>query len=133
MLTPLARFGFAIPSAAPAKIRARRGTPLAEYSALLTLVDEIATLRSPEKLGRIPTAVYLDPDDELVSDGGVLDWMKRNGLKLWVPMEFKDRAAEGRTYSHLMVLEESLGSVAWTQLTHEIVAHFDQRELTAGS
>ncbi|MCL1587396.1 MAG: lysophospholipase [Actinomycetia bacterium] len=125
-LTPLGRFNIALPSAAPKAIRARRGTPLSEYAAMLELVDKVDTLRHPEKLGQIPTAIYLDPDDELVGYAGVLDWIHRNGLEKWSPRGFKGRDPEGRTYSHLMVLEKSLGSVAWTELTQYIVAHFKE-------
>jgi hypothetical protein len=123
-LTPLGRFNLALPSAAPKEIRARRGTPLSEYAAMLELGGEVDTLRHPEKLGQIPTVVYLDPDDELVGYAGVLDWIHRNGLGMWSTKGFKDRDPEGRTYSHLMVLEKSLGLVAWTELTQSIVAHF---------
>jgi hypothetical protein len=125
-LTPLSRFRIVLPSAAPKEIRARRGTPLSEYAAMLELVAEVKTLTHPEKLDQIPTAVYLDPDDELVGYAGVLDWIRRNGLGRWSPRGFKDRDPEGRTYSHLMVLETSLGSVAWTELTQYIVTHFKQ-------
>jgi hypothetical protein len=125
-LTPLGRFNIALPSAAPKAIRARRGTPLSEYAAMLELVGEVDTLGHAGKLGQIPTAVYLDPDDELVGYGGVLDWINRNGLEMWSPRGFKDRDPEGRTYSHLMVLEKSLGPLAWTELTEYIVAHFTQ-------
>jgi hypothetical protein len=62
-----------------------------------------------------------------VSYAGVLDWISHNDLEMWTPQGFKDRAPEGRTYSHLMVLEDSLGPVAWTELTGDIVAHFKQR------
>jgi len=125
-LTPLSGLGIALPSAAPVEIRARRGTPLSEYAAMLHLVRDVRTLDRPRKIGQIPTTVYLDPDDELVSYAGVLDWIDRNDLEKWTHKGFKDRAPERRTYSHLMVLEESLGSVAWTELTRDIVAHFKQ-------
>jgi hypothetical protein len=93
---------------------------------MLELVGEVDTLRHPEKLGQIPTAIYLDPDDELVGYAGVLDWIHRNGLEMWSPRGFKDRDPEGRTYSHLMVLETSLGPLAWTELTEYIVAYFTE-------
>jgi len=125
-LTPLGRFSIALPSAAPKEIRARRGTPLSEYAAMLEMVGEVDALTLPDKLGRIPTVVYLDPDDELVGYAGVLDWIHRNGLEMWSPRGFKDRDPEGRTYSHLMVLEPSLGPLAWTELTEYIVAHFKE-------
>ncbi len=125
-LTPLARFGFALPSAAPAKIRARRGTPLAEYAAMFEVIQHVGTLDRREKLGRIRATVYLDPDDELVRYAGVLDWIQQNDLSSWTSRVFHDRAPEGRTYSHLMVVEESLGPVAWAELTQYIVSFFQE-------
>lgn len=124
-LMPLARFGWSLPSAAPKDIRIRPGTPLVEYKAVLNMRDEVHTLAKPESLNRIPTLVYMDEGDELVSRSGVLEWIERNRLTHWTERELEDRNPEGRTYSHLMVVESALGHSAWQALTGEIVSHFD--------
>lgn len=125
-LTPLARFGVVLPSAAPADVRARRGTPLAEYAAMLNQAEAVRTLERREELGSIGTRIIMDRKDELVNYEGVAAWVRRNRLSSWTVEELKDRAPEGRTYKHLMVLERSLGRLAWTQLTKDIVAHFER-------
>jgi hypothetical protein len=127
LLTPLARFGVVLPSAAPKEVRARSGTPLSEYAGMLRLVDKVQVLENRERLGGIRTRVFLDVDDELVRYQGVLDWLGQNRLNSWRAEEVPDRAPDGFTYSHLMVVEKSLGQTAWMELTQEIVAHFKAR------
>ena len=123
-LTPLARFGIVLPSAAPREVRARWGTPLSEYAAMLELADALRTLHRKDKLRGIPTEIVLDPDDELVSYAGVLAWLERQQLEEWTAHRLQDRAPTGRTYAHLMVLEASLGSLAWANMTERVINHF---------
>lgn len=123
LLTPLARFELALPSAAPREVRARRATPLKEYAAMLDISKDVRTLRNPDVLGAIPTEVILDPDDELVSYAGVLSWLRTQKLGSWTGYRLHGRQPEGRTYAHLMVLEKSLGSSAWLTLTERIIKH----------
>ncbi len=123
-LTPLARFGIALPSAAPVEVRARRGTPLMEYAAMLQMLNQIQSLAEQEKLDQIQTLVVLDKNDELVSYEGVMDWLDQNNLTHWSPKQLVDRAPESRTYAHLMVIEKALGRPAWETLTRDILAQF---------
>ena len=125
-LTPLRRLGAVLPSAAPRAVRARRGTPLAEYAALLETIAAVEHLSHAEDLAAVPTRVVLDERDELVSLPGVARWMHANGLRSWTVEPLADRRSAGRTYKHLIVLKDAIGSTAWTRLTGAIVAHFAQ-------
>ena len=122
-LTPLAQFGLVLPSAAPREVRARWGTPLKEYVAMLEISKDVQTLRNADELEAIPTEIVLDPDDELVSYSGVLSWLEAQHLDTWTSYRLPERQPEGRTYAHLMVLEKSLGSSTWLTLTERIIKH----------
>jgi hypothetical protein len=112
-----------LPSAAPREVRARGGTPLAEYAALLELVDAVQTLERAD-IGTIPTAALVDPRDELVSAAGVRAWARRNDLGPWRVEELTGRSPEGRTYRHLIVSEQALGQAAWAQVTGVVRSSF---------
>lgn len=122
LLTPLARTGAALPSAAPAHVRARTRTPFAEYAALLELFGRARTLSDPHRLGAVPTTVVLDRGDELVSHRGVLAWLAHNGLTGWTTTTVTGRVRPRRTSPHLLVVEEALGARAWQQLADDVVA-----------
>ena len=124
-LTPLAQVGAVLPSAAPRHVRARWGTPLSEYAAMLSLADGLQTLDSRQKLSAIPTSVVLDRGDELVSFEGVEDWMLRNDLRAWQLQDLRDRVSPRRTYRHLIVTRAAIGPRAWDRLTDDILRHFD--------
>jgi pimeloyl-ACP methyl ester carboxylesterase len=125
LLTPLARLGLALPSVAPAEIRARRGTPLAEYAAMFGLVDAVQTLDDHENIRNIQTRVFLDAEDKMVRYAGVLDWIATNRLA-WVAETLRRRLPTARPYRHLMISETSLGRPAWEDLTADIVTHFTE-------
>lgn len=126
-LVPLSRVGAVLPSAAPAAVRARRGTPLAEYAAMLELADAVQTLERRQELRLLPTSIALDEDDELVSCEGVRGWMARNGLDSWTLAGFPDRQPRRRTYKHLAISEDALGRPAWGRLIEDIAARFASR------
>lgn len=125
LLTPLAPLGGVLPSAAPRQVRARWGTPLAEYAAMLSLVQRLHTVEERQKLSRIPTSVVLDRRDELVSRDGLSAWIRRNGLHAWQVHELGQRDAPRRLPRHLIVSRGALGPRAWDELTGEVVRHFD--------
>lgn len=127
LLTPLARFGVSLPSAAPKDVRIRSGTPLVEYKALLNMHDAVHNLSNAATLNQTKTLVIVDEDDELVNRSGVLEWINRNELTAWNATELINRHPEKRTYSHLMVIERALGHAAWQSMTDEIISHFRNR------
>jgi len=122
-LTPLGGLGLALPSLAPARVRARSGTPVVEYAALLRLVDDVRLGGQARRLGRVPTRVVLSSADELVSRRGVRAWIERNRLGAWT-VESLDVDPPGRTSRHLMVSRASVGDAAWRALTEALVDQF---------
>ncbi len=124
ILTPLARWGTVLPSAAPRKYRARWGTPLSEYAAMLKLSDSMQTLSRKAKLRAIPTEILIVSDDELVSYAGVVDWLEHQELQSWTVHQVEGRALRRGAYAHMMVLEEALGRDTWLRMTDRIVQHY---------
>ena len=124
-LTPLARVGITLPSAAPANVRARRGTPLSEYAALLQLNRSVRFIDRNSTIGRTQLLAILDRKDELVSYNGVLEWQRRNGLDCVEIETINHRESDRRTYAHLLVLESALGARAWQGLVAAILRHFE--------
>lgn len=127
VLTPLRRLGAVLPSVAPAAVRARRGTPLSEYAAMLEINDAVQALGNSKKLDGIQAKIVLDRRDELVSFEGVSKWLDNNELNSWSLEEMVDRASVGHTYRHLIVREEAVGHLAWARLTQSILAQFSKR------
>lgn len=125
-LTPLARLGAVLPSAAPRHVRARWGTPIAEYAAMLSLVERLHTIEERQKLSQIATSVVLDRRDELVSCAGVRAWIRRNGLHAWRLRELRDRDSRRHIPKHLIVTRSAIGPRAWDHLTDDVVRHFGQ-------
>lgn len=125
LLTPLVPLGAVLPSAAPREVRQRWGTPVAEYAAMLSLVQRLHTVEEGQKLSRIPTSVVLDHRDELVSREGVRAWIRRNGLHSWQVHVLGRRDSPRRLPRHLIVSRRALGPRAWERLTGEVVRHFD--------
>lgn len=123
LLTPLARTGLALPSAAPAGVRARRMTPLSEYAALLRTADGLRQLRDPAALDRARALVLLDRADELVDHDGVREWVRANGLRSWTVTTLPPRRPTRPGSGHLVVSPRWAGAPTWTALTRAVVAH----------
>lgn len=71
-----------VPSFAPRAIRSHPGTSVAAYSALFGLETSLDVVPVPERL-KLPTLVFMDPDDELVSQTRLERWIHQNGLEAW--------------------------------------------------
>lgn len=127
-LAPLSGLGLALPSLAPEETRARSATPLAEYEAMLKMLDAVQRLESAENLRRIPTKIFLSPQDELVSYDGVASWVETNGLRTWSLEALDVQPLHHRAYKHLVVSRQSLGNASWRGLAKAIVRHFESPE-----
>lgn len=121
----LGRMRVSVPSAAPRKIRARRGTPIREYSALSSIVSTLSKVQHSDRLNAIHTVIFLDRGDEVVDYTGVIEWLQRNRLESWNVKEIGHREAVDGSYAHFLLAEEALGISAWTNLTEAVVSHFE--------
>ncbi len=121
---PLGRFGLILPSAAPRSVRARWGTPVAEFGALLKLIDGVQDLTANLAFNDLPTLVLTSKKDELVSNPGLRSWIKDNELDKWSMVQIKKDPPSRRSYAHLMVTQNSLGPKNWSTLTRLTLDHF---------
>ena len=111
-----------IPSRSPRQYRANHGTPVSAYIALLDAVDHFKRFVS-NKLN-IPTAVFINEKDELVSYSRLNTFVKKFGLDLWQTHGFrKSRLRSVTRYNHLMIDEGSAGSKEWQSLRALINDH----------
>ena len=120
-LTPLRRAGLTLPSLAPRRIRARSFTTLADYHAMLMLIDELDRGRLADNIRRTRVRVVVSVKDELVDANGVSEWIRRRRVDWNVVILNKEGGGWGRR--HLLLSEWSLGREAWQVLTSEMVAH----------
>ncbi len=108
-----------IPSFAPPCTVANRGTPIAAYNALF---ESIARLRRrPMAKANVPTLIFIDPKDELVSYRGLVALRDREGLDRWEIQRLKRPLARGEPdYHHLIVAKQRLGPEAWGRVSARI-------------
>lgn len=100
-----------LPSIAPRRYRANRGTPGAGYAALYA---GIAALQSADlQRLNVPTLLIVDPLDEAISYSGIVSLAEQ--LPEWtVYVVHKSDGINGRTFHHLVIGEEAVGEDAWT-------------------
>lgn len=108
-----------IPSASPEGYRANRGTPMAAYNALYMGINHLERVAN-DRLN-VPTLVFADPDDELVSFIGLEEFAREHALNQWsiIAVE-KNKAAE--SIRHLIITEEAVGTGVWQSMTSVIQA-----------
>jgi pimeloyl-ACP methyl ester carboxylesterase len=127
LLTPFYRLGWSLPSLAPKEIRVRSTTTMADYQAMLTLIDHLNAASLSDNIRRIDAKLVLIAHDELVAAKGVEDWIKKRGLQ-WQLL----RLQSGPQPRHLLLSELRTGSAAWRSLTHEMIGHFTSHSTVHG-
>ncbi|MFZ4403953.1 MAG: alpha/beta hydrolase [Pseudobdellovibrionaceae bacterium] len=114
-----------IPSLSPESYRANsEGTTLAAYKALLQLTE--ANKNSAHKTHQlnVPTLVFIDPEDELVSDSGLKKFKADQNLNQWQFFEITNiQHLLKKSYHHLIIDEDSLGPVVWKKVSTAMVHH----------
>lgn len=110
---------------APLEYRRFATTPLFWYRNVMDIYDDTRSVPHPEALRDIPTRVFVSPDDELVSDSGIVEWIGEHGLhSSWEVVETTPQPAHDGLFDHLIIDEASLGEVAWHRMLHSILELF---------
>ena len=119
-------FGFwgslSIPSASPAEYRQHSGTSEDAYGALFDAIDNLSVLQTSQqdKLS-VPTLVMTDPDDELVSQVGLKDWVQTNQLRHWDLQSVSNQGSTlTRPYHHLIIDAVCVGEAEWLRMKTQI-------------
>ena len=111
------------PNLAPRAYRRYPTTPAFWYSNTLELHREIQTVSNVSVMKNIPTLVFLNPRDELVSRRGIASWIDSNGLRQsWQEVVVNPTPEASDVAEHLIIDEHSLGASEWTRVKEEIHA-----------
>lgn len=121
-----------IPSFNIEEYQAFKGTTVAGYNALFSLVDtfRLATHNEDLKKLQLPTLILMDPQDELVSYRGLDKMIRERKLSQWKihTLDNSDSHLQGK-YHHLIVDPSSLGPKGWGQLTAAINTFISPQEV----
>ena len=120
ILSPFPRL--VIPSLAHASYLANRGTPMAAYNALFEMVDHLEKNLNPKI--NVPTVVFIDKQDELISFSGLREMLRHQKLNQWkiVPVKKDSRTAEIKMH-HLIIDQASLGQQMWKEIVESTILH----------
>ncbi|MBF0277132.1 MAG: alpha/beta hydrolase [SAR324 cluster bacterium] len=106
--------------------RSYRVSPSTSVAAYLALFQSIANVQQTSSAINIPTRIFLDPRDELISANGVKQYIAARNLNNWKVFQ----VAKSRTFStskwiphHLLIDEESLGKEEWHEMQGNILNH----------
>lgn len=123
LLAHLSFLPISLPSLSPERYRRSATTSLSAYQALFRIVDNIEQLENPQRIGAIPTEVFICRDDELIDSADLRQWMKDNALSAWRLSYLRPSSSISHPYGHIILDEFSLGTMEWQRLTRAISSH----------
>ncbi len=114
--------GLVVPSFAPGSYRANKGTPMAAYNALFEASKHFE--KHPDPKINVPTVVFIDKQDELISFSGLKNMIRKQNLDQWNlhPVK-KDRTATEIEMRHIMIDEASVGKHMWKEIVDTTITH----------
>lgn len=114
---------FLLPAFTPPAIRSHAATSVAAYDALFRYEAAVSIIQHPECL-RIPTLVFIDDRDELVSAPRLRRWVAQHGLApAWrIHTLTKDRTTAGSILRHYITDQVGLGAAAFGALVERVAA-----------
>jgi len=120
ILSPFPRL--VIPSFLIKSYRSNRGTPVAGYNALFEAIEHFKN-NMAAKLN-VPTLIFIDTRDELVSYRRLKHIIKNGKLHRWRlnPVKKNTTGAKDKLH-HLIIDESSLGKEAWNEMRGRIIHH----------
>ena len=115
--------GLVIPSLCPEEYRSNWGTTIAAYHSLFDAVEHFN--QNINSGLNIPTIVFIDKKDELVSFKGLRRIIKTGNLDQWKMYDIRKVKSETDVkYHHLLIDEHSVGKTTWKQMEQKIINHF---------
>lgn len=99
-----------------------KGTPVAAYHALFEAIEHFNKNRD-QKLN-VPTLIFIDKQDELVSYRRLKRIIKNGGLHRWRPHPVKKSTTDVKENMHHLIIDESsMGKDAWNEMRGLIIHH----------
>ena len=94
------------------------GTPFAAYNAGLRSIKNLEH-EGLAGLDSIPTLIFIDPQDELVSEIGIWKMLQKANLKNWEIVEVNKKGFP----HHLIIDELSVGKEQWHIIAQKMLNH----------
>ena len=111
-----------IPSMAHRSYLANSGTPMAAYNALFDMYQHFEN--HPDPKINVPTVVFIDKHDELISFSGLQNMVRDQKLDRWeIHSVEKDKTATKVKMHHLIIDEASVGEKTWQKIVDITIAH----------
>ncbi len=111
-----------LPSRSPRYYRANSGTPIAAYIALLDA--SIHFTRCISRKLNVPTAIFINKQDELVSYKRLKKFVAYHRLDKWKTFRIRKNLLESIIeFNHLMIDEKTAGPVEWDNIRLHINDH----------
>ena len=112
-----------IPSVAHKSYLTNDGTPMAAYNALFDMYQHLEN--NLDRKINIPTVVFIDQQDELVSFSGLQSLVRDQNLDQWeIHSVKKDKTATRIKMHHLIIDEASVGEKTWQEIVDVTITHF---------
>ena len=120
LFSPFPRF--VLPSLSPKFYKANRGTPQAAYAVLFETLARFEQSIGPKI--NIPTLVFIDPKDELVSYERLRKIIRQHRLDRWrIHHVSKDKSSAATKIHHLIVDPASVGQSTWDRMVKAMQSH----------
>ena len=120
LLSPFPRL--VIPSFFMKSYCSNRGTPAAGYYALFEAIEHLKKNMAPKL--NVPTLIFIDTRDELVSYRKLKRIIKNGGLHQWrLHLVKKNTTGAKEKMHHLIIDESSIGKDAWDEMKGLIIHH----------
>lgn len=112
-----------IPSAGDKSYLANDGTPMAAYNALFDMLAHFENHLDPQAMN-IPTIVFIDEEDELVSYASLKQMVENENLDQWKihPVRKDERATEVNMH-HLIIDAAAVGNTMWQEIVDITLRH----------
>jgi esterase/lipase len=111
-----------IPSFTIADYRANKGTPMAAYNSVFEAVKHFNKNVNPAI--NVPTLIFIDQQDELISYGGLKRLVKDEQLDQWKFHHVqKGKTGVKEKMRHLIIDEPSVGQDMWQEMRIAITNH----------
>jgi alpha-beta hydrolase superfamily lysophospholipase len=122
ILSPFPRI--VIPSIAHRSYLTNEGTSMAAYNALFEMYGHLQNNLDPKKIN-IPTVVFIDRQDELISFSGLQNMIRDQNLDQWKihPVK-KDKTETKIKMHHLIIDKASVGNYMWQEIVNVTITHF---------
>jgi esterase/lipase len=120
ILSPFPRI--VIPSIAHKSYLTNNGTPIAAYNALFEMYAHLEN--NLDSKINIPTVIFIDKQDELISFSGLHNMVRDQTLNQWKihPVK-KDKTATKIKMHHLIIDEACVGKNMWHQIVEVTITH----------